>query len=71
MASSSIVSVPRKSRVTGKRLWCQRLACGRIVAELRDGTLLLCTEKYGHLDPCLHSEVSPPPQTEFHFGRAA
>jgi hypothetical protein len=71
MSSAATFVSARPSRVSAKRLWCQRLACGRIVAELRDGTLLLCTEKYGHLDPCLHSEVSPPPQTEFHFWRAA
>ena len=58
-----------------KRLWCERLACGHIVAVLNDGTLLLCTLNYGHErhgEPCRftgtiqfagdHSAVSASPQ---------
>jgi hypothetical protein len=35
-------------RVTGKRLWCQRLACGRIIIVKQDGTLVLCIRRHGH-----------------------
>jgi hypothetical protein len=59
-SASTLVAVPHQSRVTQKRLWCQRLACGKIVAEMKDGTLLLCTERFGHEDRCFHSEVLPP-----------
>jgi hypothetical protein len=46
----------RKSRVAAERkLWCQRLNCGRILSILSDGTILLCMEKYGHApSPCRH-----------------
>lgn len=38
-----------------KRLWCQRLKCGRIVGVAADGMVLLCTRKYGHAaHRCFH-----------------
>lgn len=59
MASASIAVSPRESRVTGKRLWCDRLPCGRIVAELCDGTLLLCVRRKNHgPHECFNPKVS-------------
>ena len=43
--------------------WCERLACGHIVAVLTDGTMLLCTLDFGHKPPCsFHGTV---PATQF------
>jgi hypothetical protein len=55
----SLAAFPRPSRVSGKRLWCDRLPCGHIVAELPDGSLLLCTLKRRHKRPCFNPKLCP------------
>ena len=66
------VAAPQQSRVSGKRLWCHRLPCGRIVAELPDGTLLLCIRKARHTaQRCFHPDAFAPPQAQCQFWRAA
>lgn len=59
-----------------KRLWCRHLKCGRIIAELADGTLLLCVRRFGHpARNCFNPAFAPPQafcQTFFwRTGRAA
>jgi hypothetical protein len=52
-----------------KRLWCDRLPCGRIVAELADGTLLLCVRKKNHgTHQCFNPKLLPPPQAHANCG---
>jgi hypothetical protein len=72
-SASTLVAVSHQSRVTQshhaqerrapgamrKRLWCDRLPCGRIVAELSNGTLLLCVRRKNHAPhQCFHPQFS-------------
>jgi hypothetical protein len=49
----------RKSRAAvSRKLWCQRLNCGRILGEREDETMLLCERRFGHAPGCSHSVKS-------------
>jgi hypothetical protein len=57
-SAANAVVASRQSRVTRKRLWCDRLACGHIIATLPDGTMLLCTRKRRHTPhPCFNPDL--------------